>query len=313
MKLAFNCLYSGLGNGGGSKTTIMCAKVLEELGHKCDIIATVDNFDWFDHKPVINHIPDDLDVIIATACTTVLSTLQSNVPKKAYYIRGFENWIMNEKKLVADYKSGLFNITNSYGLQRKLKKFGVKSVVIHQGIDFEQWDDRKLRPKNKIRIGCLYQKKDTKRWVDFVELAGILGSKNYEYVGFGTELRKDSFLDYFICSPTHDQLVDLYSSCDIFFCPTELEGLFNVAMEAALCGCLIVCSDASLNGMVYDYAFDDDMSTAMIYKARDIKTAAVKIKDPDYGAVDRMQFYIKNFIGSRKTNMKKFIKYMEET
>ena len=311
MKLAFNCLNSGLGNGGGSKTIIMCAKVLEDLGHRCDIIATADNFTWFKHKPVINYIPNDLDVIVATACTTVQSTLQSNIPKKAYYIRGFETWVMNEKELATGYNSGLFNIANSYGLQRKLKEFDIKSTVIHQGIDIMQWEDRGLRSKNKTRIGCLYQKKPTKRWCDFVELANILGPKNYEYVGFGTELRKDSFLDYFICSPTHEQLVDLYSSCDIFFCPTELEGLFNVAMEAALCGCLIVCSNAPLNGMIHDYAFDDNTSTAMIYKARNIRDAATKIKNPNYSAINHMKFFITKFIGSREKNMKKFINYLE--
>lgn len=312
MKLAFNCLNSGLGNGGGSKTTIMCAKVLEDLGHRCDIIATTDNFTWFDHKPVINYIPDDLDIIIATACTTVQSTLQANVPKKAYYIRGFETWVMDEKKLAAGYNSGLFNITNSYGLQRKLREFGAKSIVIHQGIDFEQWEDRNLRSKNKTRIGCLYQKKPTKRWVDFVELASILGSKNYEYVGFGTELRKDSFLDCFVCSPTQWQLVNLYSSCDIWLIISELEGLHNIGLEASLCGCLIICNDSPLNGMIYDYAFDDDMPTAMIYKARDIEDAVTKIKDPNYDTISRMQFYIKEFIGSRKTNMKKLVSILEK-
>ena len=311
MYLAFNCLNSGLGNSGGSKTTIMCAKVLEDLGHKCDIVATVDNFTWFEHKSVINYIPENLDVIVATACTTVQSTLQANVPKKAYYIRGFETWVMKEQELIAGYNSGLFNITNSYGLQRKLKKLGVESVVIHQGVDIEQWEDRNFRPKNKIRIGCLYQKKPTKRWVDFIKLAEALGSKNYEYVGFGTEMRKDSFLDYFVCSPTHEQLVDLYSSCHIWFAPTELEGLFNVAMEAALCGCLIVCSDSPLNGMIYDYAFDDDMPTAMIYRARNIKDIITKIKNPNYDTIPRMQFYIKNFIGARRTNMKKFINILK--
>jgi len=243
MRLAFNCLDSGLGNGGGSKTTILCSKTIEELGHKCDIIATVDNFTWFEHKKVIDYIPKDLDVIIATACTTLPSTLMVNVPKKAYYIRGHETWTLSERQLATGYNSGLFNITNSYGLQRKLMEFGAESVVVHQGIDFEDWKDRNLRSnftENKTIIGCLYQKKSTKRWKDFARLASILGYEKYEYIGFGTEFREDSFLDYSFCCPTHDQLVDLYNTCHIFFCPTELEGLFNVAMEAALCGCLIL-------------------------------------------------------------------------
>lgn len=308
MNIAFNCLNSGLGNGGGSQTTIMCSKVLEDLGHRCDIIATDDNFTWFKHKPVINYLPNDLDVIIATACTTVGSTLQANVPKKAYYIRGYENWVMDSAFLSNGYNSGLFNITNSYGLQRKLKEFGAESVVVHQGIDFEDWEDRKQRSSNKTRIGCLYQKKLTKRWKDFVTLSDMLGHEDYEYVGFGTEVRSERFLCGFICSPSHEQLVDLYNSCDIFFAPTELEGLHNVPLEAALCGCVIVCSDAPMNGMIYDYAFDD---TSIVYKAGDIENAVDRIKNIDYTMVTRMQSYIKKRIGSREINMRRFVNYLE--
>lgn len=310
MNLVFNCLNSGLGNGGGSKTTIMCAKTLEALGHRCDIVATDDNFTWFSHKPVIKYIPKDTDIIIATACTTVLSTLQSSIRKKAYYVRGHEVWMWDEKQLAACYNAGLFNITNSYGLKNKLKEFGANSIVVHQGIDLEDWQDKELRLNDKIRIGCLYQKKSTKRWCDFVKLANILGSKDYEYVAFGTEIRKDSFLDGYICSPTHEQLVDLYSSCHIFFLPTILEGLHNIGLEAGLCGCLLVGNSSPLNGMIYDYLFDG--KTGMVYPLDDIFSAAEIIKNPKWELVEEAKHFITNNIGSRETNMKKFVSYLEK-
>ena len=307
MKLAFNCLNSGIGNNGGSRTVILCSKVLESLGHRCDILSTTDSFTWFDHKSVISYIPNDLDVIIATACTTVPSTLNSSIKNKAYYIRGHETWVWDETKLAACYNAGLFNITNSYGLQRKLKEFDADSVVVYQGIDIEEWENKQLRLSNKIRIGCLYQKKPTKRWEDFIKLANILGSEKYEYVAFGDSLKKEPFLFSFVYCPSHEQLVDLYSSCHIWFAPTELEGLHNVPMEASLCGCLVVCSDAPMNGMINDYAFAGNMATAMIYKVGDIDAASCLIRNPNYGIIPRMQCYIKDFIGSRETNMKKFI------
>lgn len=308
MNIALNCLNSGLGNGGGSKTTILCSKALEEIGHRCDIIATVDNFTWFEHKPVINYIPHDLDVIVATACTTVPSTLQSNVPKKAWYIRGHETWMWPEDTLAKLYNAGLFNIVNSRGLQDKLKSFGAESVVVHQGADLDLWEDRRLRSFDKTRIGCLYQKKPTKRWKDFVKLAEILGKDEYEFVGFGDTMRNDSFLDGFLCNPTHDDLVDFYSSCHIWFAPSVLEGLSNVPMEAMLCGCLLLGNNDIENGMICDYLFDKE--TGFIYKSGDIEKAAYIIRNADWSLVKRGKNYIINNIGDRETNMRKFVEIL---
>jgi len=309
MNIVFNALNSGLGNGGGSRTLIKSCEVLNNLGHECYIAAHIDNFTWFDHKPTIQHISKNVDVVIATACTDVVSTLKINVPKKAWWIRGHEIWTKKEEELSLLYNVGLFNIVNSKGLQIKLKSLGADSVVVPQGIDLDIWKYIGGRPYDKIRIGCLYQKKVTKRWVNFGELTKILGHKKYEYVGFGDTLREDSFLDKFVCLPTHEELVNLYSSCHIWLAPSELEGLSNVPMEAALCGCLVVCSDAPLGGMIYDYAFSD---TAMIYKARDMEHAAQQIQHAKWENTANMYEYLTHFINSRERNMEKLVGYLED-
>lgn len=310
MKLAFNSINSGLGNNGGSRTIIKCAEVLEELGHRCDIIANVDNFNWFEHKPVIKHLPDDLDVLIAVACTDVVPTLQAGVRKKAWYIRGHENWTMPDEELFARYNSGIFNIVNSKGLQQLLASGGADSDVVYQGIDFDWWENRNSRSNDKIRIGCLYQEKPTKRWVDFVKLSEILGTKDYEYIGVGLSKRDDDFLIQYWTNASKEDLNDAYNSCHIWFAPTELEGLHNVPIEAALCGCLIVCSDAPMNGMGFDYAFHNN--TAMVYEARNIEEAAELIKNPNWDVVDRMYNHLKFSIDTREDNMKKMIEYLEK-
>jgi len=308
MKLAFNSINSGLGNNGGSRTIIKCAESIESLGHRCDIIANVDNFNWFEHKSVINYFPRDLDVLIAVACSDVAPTLYVNGPKKAWYIRGHENWTMSDEQLGQLYTSGIFNIVNSKGLQQLLATYGADSKVAYQGIDFDWWENRNLRSNDKIRIGCLYQEKPTKRWIDFVKLAEILGTKDYEYIGVGLNERNDNFLTQYWTNASKEDLNDAYNSCHIWFAPTELEGLHNVPVEAALCGCLIVCSDAPMNGMGFDYAFDCD--TAMVYHARDIEQAAKLIKNPNWDVIDRMFNHIKFDIGSREDNMKKMVVYL---
>ena len=311
MKLAFNGLHSGLGNNGGSRTILKCAETLNSLGHRCDVITRVDNFTWFDHKPLIGYVPNDLDVIINVAAVDVVSTLQMDVPIKAWYIRGHESWSIPEHLLKDYYRNGnIVNVVNSKGLQQLLASYGANSHVVYQGIDFDLWEDRKLRSENKIRIGCLHQSKSTKRWKDFVKLSKILGDKDYEYVGFGFGKVGGGFLTDYKQNPTYDELIDLYSSCHIFFLPTVLEGLHNVGLEAALCGCLLVGNDDPMNGMVCDYLFDNE--TGMVYPAGNIQIAAELIKNPNWLLVSKAQKFIVENIGSRETNMKKLIKLFEE-
>jgi glycosyltransferase involved in cell wall biosynthesis len=310
MKLAFNSKSSGLGNGGGTRTVLLASKTLESLGHRCDIIANVDNFTWFDHKPIIRQIPNDLNAIINVAAVDYELTKKSNVPIKAAWWRGHEIWNNKEDYLHYCYtNTEVKNIVNSKGLQWLLASYGADSTVIYPGIDFDWWEDRKLRSKDKIRIGCLYQKKPTKRWKDFVKLAEILGNKNYEYVGFGDTMRKDSFLNKFIRYPTHEELVKLYSSCHIFFLPTVSEGLHSVGLEAALCGCLLVGNNDPKNGMSCDYLFDG--KTGMIYPSGDINVAAELIRNPNWAPVSKAQKFIVENIGSRETNMKKLVEVLE--
>lgn len=311
MNIAFNGINSGLGNNGGTRTLLLCQKELEEMGHRCDFIATVDNFTWFEHKQVINYLPVDLDAIVSVACSDVVPTLPFDVPKMAWYIRGHENWTMSDQDLGHLYRDPRFlNIVNSKGLQRMLdRQFHASSVVVYQGIEMDKWQDRKIRA-DKIRIGCLSNKRHpTKRWEDFSALAETLGHDDYEYVAFGLEPRDDDFLTKFLQSPSHDDLVDLYSSCHIWFAPTELEGLHNPAIEASLCGCLLVANDNPMNGMILDYAFDKD--TAMIYRARDIEHAAQKIRTPNWDLVQSLQQYMRSVIGTRRDNMKKMVGYLE--
>jgi len=308
MKIAFDMVNCGLANNGGTRTIVLCSKVLERLGHRCDIVGVSDKFTWLEHKQIIPCFPSDLDVVIATASTTVARTLTSNAPKKAWYIRAHESWVYYEKDLRWLYNAGLFNIVNSKGLQQQLAACGADSKVIYQGIDFDWWENRNLRPKNKIRIGCLHTTQPRKRWKDFAKLAKILGTEKYEYVGMGNSKPKEDFLVDFKHNPTVAELNDLYSSCHIWVATSENEGLHNAPMEAAMCGCLIVCGDEPLGGMIYDYAFKDN--TALVYDRKDMEHAAELIRNPNWDCIERMYNCLKHNIGTREDNMKKLVELL---
>jgi glycosyltransferase involved in cell wall biosynthesis len=312
MRIVFNSVISGCGNNGGTRTIFKSAETLRTLGHDCEIIANVDNFTWFEHRPVISYAPSGLDAAVAVACSDVEPTLNIPAKKKAWFIRAHEDWSFSNEDLGYLYRDPRFlNIVNSKGLQNKLKKeFHSDSVVVYQGLDFDWWQDRRLRKDDKIRIGCLHTKQPRKRWKDFVALANILGHDKYEYVGMGNAVPPDtSFLASFIENADVEQLNQLYSSCHIWFAPTDSEGLHNPPMEAALCGCLVVCSDHPLNGMVLDYAFNNE--TAMVYRFGDIEHAAKKIKNPAWNLVPAMRKCLKTEIGSREDNMRKMVEYLE--
>ena len=310
MKLVFNGINSGLGNNGGSRTILIASQILESLGHRCDIIANVDNFKWFEHKPTIDFLPDDVDAIINIAAIDYATTRQLNVPIKAGWWRGHEIWANEEAYLGKCYRDvEVKNIVNSKGLKQLLATFDAESKVVYQGVDFDWWEDKKIRLNDKIRIGCLYNKKPTKRWEDFVKLAEILGTTDYEYVGIGDTYRDDEFLTYFFANANVKELNNIYSSCHIWFSPTVLEGLHNVPLEAALCGCLLVGNDSQKNGMIYDYLFDG--KTGMVYPSENVHAAAELIKNPNWELVSKAEAFIKEHIGTKKDNMKKMIKTLE--
>lgn len=307
MKLAFNVLNSGLGNNGGSRTIIKCQETIETLGHSCDIIGTVDRFTWFKHKPILQSIPKCLDAIIATSAKTVNSTHAIKARKKLWYIRAHERWANTEKELITYYRSGLENIVNSNGLKSQLENYGVKSTVIYQGIDTDFWFQTCDKSTKRLRIGCLYSSKPRKNWKHFKQLSSILGTKDYEYVSIGDSPSNESFICEEVVNGSMEQIRKLYSSCHIWFAPTDSEGLHNVPMEAALCGCLIVCANEPLNGMIMDYANEN---TAMIYPKQDIGAAAECVKNANFSLIDPMKNHIIRHIGSRADNMMKLIAYI---
>jgi hypothetical protein len=284
--------------------------VLNTLGHECSVVAHADNFTWFDHQKPIGYLPKDLDAIIAVACSDVVVTLRTDVPIKAWYIRAHENWAMSDVALSKLYNSGIINVVNSKGLQQQLAACGADSKVVYQGIDFDWWKDEALRPEDKIRIGALYTKQPRKRWKDFEKLAEILGEDEYDYLSVGNAHPNRKFLSKSWANVDHDWLKRAYSSCHIWFAPTDSEGLHNVPMEANLCGCLVVCADEPLNGMIYDYAFPDN--TAMVYNRKDIEHAAELIRNPNWDCIARMDNCLRNSIGTREDNMKELVSYLEK-
>jgi glycosyltransferase involved in cell wall biosynthesis len=93
-------------------------------------------------------------------------------------------------------------------------------------------------------------------------------------VGFGVKPpRAPGPYDEFHANPPQGRLAEIYSSCDIYLCPSWDEGLGMPPMEAMACGAALVTYD---NGGCRDYARDGE--TALVARRRDVADLAAKLE-----------------------------------
>jgi glycosyltransferase involved in cell wall biosynthesis len=93
-------------------------------------------------------------------------------------------------------------------------------------------------------------------------------------VGFGVKApREGAPWDEFHVNPPQEALARLYSSADVYLCPSWDEGLGMPSMEAMACGAALVTYD---NGGSRDYARDGH--TALVARRRDVGDLAAKLE-----------------------------------
>ncbi len=93
-------------------------------------------------------------------------------------------------------------------------------------------------------------------------------------VGFGLKAPREALpYDEFHANPPQERLAAVYSSCEIYLCPSWDEGLGMPAMEAMACGAALVTYD---NGGCRDYARDGE--TALVARRRDVVDLAAKLE-----------------------------------
>jgi hypothetical protein len=321
MRIAFNLLDCGLGNNGGSQTIIRMADKLFRLGHEVNILINQPNrFTWFDIPDglilkIKNTIPQ-YDVMIATGCSTVKSTLAYNllpIYKKFYWIRAIEDWAMSIDKLMKGYRSGLNLMVNSEWQQRYIfEKTGIFSDLIYSGIPFDEINEVKKELKESgifntghtgLWVGALASKKSRKRFIDVVDIAYKLKEKNLlSKLLLVSNESEDELNNLFDLSkingcyelfkqPSMYEKLKIMHSCDVWLSTTINEGLHIPPLEAALCGCLLLSRNGYKSG-ISDYCIDN--LTSFNYTYND-------------DAVERVGDYLKINLGGR-LNLKEKMK-----
>ncbi len=303
MRIAFNATGCGLGNNGGSKTIIKSAEVLKELGHEVYILANTNNYTWHNTKVcVLGDKQAQPDTIINVSVWDVESTLESSVSNKIWWLRGWEIWVKGEQWFLDQVKK--FNdaggriICNASGLVRELRKHGIYSELCFAGLDLDFWKDYGFRGhNNKLTIGGLYSKKHkTKNYKHFEMVMDYYGDK------FNYKVLRDNL--------NNAQLRNFYNECDIWVATSELEGFHQVPAEAALCGCKVISYNSDLNG-TFDYNFFFSMYNKVEHVTDGhFINQTIEFYKQTRGE-QRQIGDIKEKIGSRIDNMKKFVELIK--
>jgi len=338
MDIIFNCLDSGLGPNGGSRTIVRSANTLKKMGHNVCILnpprknirpdqpnnLTAYTWDKID-VPIISEGWGSLnaDVIIATAFASVKTTIETpkNCGIKAHWIRGFETWSHSVEWIKENVlNQPTLKIVNSINTQDKLREYNVGSKIIRPGYDFDEFFPLYTRPNNKVlSLGGLYNK-GTKRkdkrvdWI-FKSVSEIKEKMNVALVMFGGDGPPpvDAPVDLFIPNPIRDRKNTLYNRIDIWLAPTCNDSLTNPPAEAMLTECCIVGTQAPMNGMK-DYLIHNKTGIESYDKYESFRDCILlmlldKEKRIELGKNAREKILS---LGSREDNMNKLINYLED-
>ncbi len=334
--------WSGLSNGGGTRTLVLSAQTLRELGHNVSIVAHKDGYSWDKHPKPIHNVPKNTDILIAVTISDVKHVMKYKGMRLAYYSRPVEcdtkghKWQMSQKKALATlrkftkkYKGVI--ISNSGWQIKWLKKHGIKSHLVYSGQNLtcvnprtrEGWLDG-----HSLSLFCQYSDNPAKGWKEFVNISKLCGDK-YDYFAFGSKkckafkyakkpsLTAYKFLTNYYQNPSRDDLNFDYQCKDIFFCTSKREGFYNCGVEAVMNGCLLIGNSNYKNGCVdyltpeTGYIYNNTNEVPALLKSLDIRHRTHDKMDEVIEKVTNCQKLIKEKIGSRSDNMRSMIKVLK--
>jgi len=323
MKIAFNGVGCGWGNNGGTQSVFRMAMALARRGHTVEIWSDSPNqCTWFPLEGVTYRILklDDapmVDVLIAGGCGTVKDTYK--YPRKGIgvnWVRAIETWCVGERSLFKQYKYRMPLWVNSEWMRDRIQKVIKRPniPVIYPGLPLDDFYRVKgTKTNGGFTIGCLYSTKPRKQWQVFMKLrVKLISNSDIRYVGFGAEGDPGVGLDEYLQCPSMEDKRALYSQCDLWFAPTNNEGLHIPPMEAALCGAVVIGNAEPSAGMV-DHLEDGQTG----YTFRNVEDACRLVKHcydnrpllKGLNAAHRE--VIRTKIGSIETNAKRLERQLE--
>lgn len=296
MRITFLCPHLGI--AGGVRAVLSYAHRLAARGHEVTVLVPARHAldAWWRNRrerapswwPEFGArirwtrrlVPAELpsgDAVVATAWQTapVVADAPSRCGTGFYLIQHYESLYHGPQEAVdATYRLPLRRIVISTWLRELLReRFGVEAEVLVTPVDpglFHRVEAAAATPRPRVlMLHHTYRWKGVADGLEAVARVRARGARLW-LVGFGLKPpRPDPGYDEFHAALPQGRLAWLYSSCDVYLCPSWDEGLGMPAMEAMACGAAVVTYD---NGGCRDYAHHG--VTALVARRRDVADLA---------------------------------------
>lgn len=311
MKIAFLLTHATNKPSGGYRLTYEYANRLNNKGHDVSIIffnddtlkkykcprvikflyaefKTVKYPHWFSLEKEVKkingfggHVPNNFDVVIATAVETVEPMEKYFASsKKGYFIQGFETWDNSEEYVRKTYRKGFINIVVSNWLKRIVEEESKREAYwISNPIDMSEYPIIKsFESRERHSIGVLYNPVKCKGFEDAYKSIINLKEKYPDLIVymFGTKDRLEHWPQWikYTKNASKEQTIQIYNKVQVFLCTSIEEGFGLTGMEAMACGAALVTTRFE---SVLDYAIAD--TNALVVPVGDIEaiTSAVSL------------------------------------
>lgn len=216
------------------------------------------------------------DVIIADSWQVADALLSCNPPKRLFeFVQHDERLYHGQPNMVeAVYRAP--NVTKvvvaSWLKETFERDFATTPAFVMNTIDREAFypDASRAREQGMLRVALLvhtYPWKGTQEGIDMLtEL-----KKKYPHIrsiGFGVRTKEcPDGIDEYHYDPSPEELRAIYTSSDIFLCPSWDEGFGLPSLEAMACGAALVTYE---NGGSRDFAFDGETAFVAPHRDRDV-------------------------------------------
>ncbi len=263
-------------------------KKLKTLGKKSTSLAP-DSIDWFDNQVPITRLPCNdstfvppADVLIATAWQT--AEFSARLPKEAgkrfYFIQHYESlWTREKERAEKTYRLPFQKIVISSWLQQIMAdNYQQEADLLVTPVDKNLFFSEEKIWNTPRRVCLLHHDYDWKGYQEGIAAIKRAQSqkRKFDLVVFGEKVKnpcdlfKQAGFEFeYHYRPTGNEVARIFSTCDIYICPSWHEGLGMPAMEAMASGCAVVTTDT---GGSRDYAFDKE--TALVSAPKDIEGLA---------------------------------------
>lgn len=297
MKIAFWLPHLKI--SGGTRISLGYADALSRRGHDVSVVVVNPNpprrflSNLFRLKPRWQRglrarvvrvaswgVAPDAEIVIADSWRVTQDFLLSGNP--AYGVEFIQHderlYHGNPEQVAAVYRSSLRKVVVATWLRDMLgRDFGQEALVLLNPIDRSLFFPVPVRRDiDTTRILVLDHDYVWKGTAEGVAIVLRLKERypHIRLVMFGVRRTTNAmYADEYHFAPPQERLRELYSSCDIYLCPSWDEGSGLPSMEAMLCGAALVTYD---NGGSRDYAMDGE--TAFVAAHRDQEDLSRKLE-----------------------------------